>query len=313
MKKCSKCDEVKSFGEFFKNKNNNDGFGYHCKVCRKAYDEANKENIAKREKTYKEVNKENIVKQMKAWREANKENIKAYSKTYSKAYREANKERLAERRKAYYKANKERLKDYQKYHQKENRDKIANRAKAYREANKEEIAKRDKAYGEANRGRLKDYKKAYYEANKDKIKAYREENKDEINKRKKIHYYAKRDEYIEQLKQIIEPNNDGKWIYIMACGVYYKIGISNNPLKRVQQIETRTQAPTEIIYLARANYGRTIDIEQIIHHELSSMNIPMPYAKGSHKDHVSKEWFFGSIDKMVEVVSQYASIKELVN
>ena len=66
-----------------------------------------------------------------------------------------------------------------------------------------------------------------------------------------------------------------------------------------------------MIYLAKANYGRTIDTEQIIHHELSSLNVPMPYANGKHENHVSREWFFGSLDKMVEIVSQYATISEV--
>jgi len=138
--------------------------------------------------------------------------------------------------------------------------------------------------------------KAYYEANKGKLAAYRE---------------SKRNEHIQQLKQIIEPNTDGKWIYIMQCGIYNKIGISSDPLLRVKYIENRTQAPTELIYLAKANYGRTVDTEQIIHHELSSLNVPMPYANGRHENHVSKEWFFGSVDKMVEIVSQYATISKI--
>ena len=82
-------------------------------------------------------------------------------------------------------------------------------------------------------------------------------------------------------------------------------------MRRVKDIENRTQAPTELICLAKANYGRTIDTEQIIHHELSNLNVPMPYANGKHEDHVSKEWFFGSLDKMVEIVSQYATISEV--
>jgi hypothetical protein len=183
--------------------------------------------------------------------------------------------------------------------------------KAYYEDNKEKINKRMKAYREDN----KEKNKARYEDNKEKYaekkKAYYETNKDKYNERSKAYHESKRNEHIQQLKQIMEPNTDGKWIYIMQCGIYNKIGISKNPLRRVEEIENMTQAPTELVYLAKANYGRTIDTEQIIHHELSSLNLPMPYANGRHENHVSKEWFFGSLDKMVEIVSQYATISKI--
>lgn len=243
MKKCSKCEEVKSFEEFYRSKAKKDGLQSNCKSCWKAYHEANKEKL----------------------------NAK------SKAYREANKDKISTKRKAYREAN---------------RDKIKARNKAYKEANKNKVKARMRTYRESNKDKIKDYR----ESNKDKAKAYRE---------------AKRNERIEQLKQIIEPNTDGKWIYIMECGIYHKIGISNDPLRRVEEIEDRTQAPTHIIYLAKANYGRTIDTEQIIHHELNCFNVPMPYINGKHENHVSKEWFYGSIDKMVEIVGQYAKLEDM--
>lgn len=35
MKSCSKCKEIKPLEDFHKNKKNEDGLHYHCKVCRK--------------------------------------------------------------------------------------------------------------------------------------------------------------------------------------------------------------------------------------------------------------------------------------
>ena len=140
-------------------------------------------------------------------------------------------------------------------------------------------------------------------------KKWRKDNKEKVVSRSKKYNEARRGEHINKLKDVIEPNEDGKWIYIMKCGVYYKVGISNDPIKRVIEVESRTNSPTNIIYIAQANHGRTIDTESIIHHELSSLKIPMPYVNGKRKNHTSREWFFGSIDKIVEVVSKYAIIK----
>ena len=307
MKKCSKCGEVKSTGEFSKDKSKKDWLKNQCKACVKYYNEVNKEKVKERRKIYREANKAKIAEQKKDYNEANKAKIAEQKKDYNennkeklKAYHEANKEKIKERRKAYYEKNKE---------------EIAERRKAYREANKDAIAEKKRVYQKANKEEIAEKKRVYHKVNKTKIaernKAYYEKNKEEIDERTKVYREAKRNKRIEQLKQIIEPNTDGKWIYIMQCGIYNKIGMSGDPLRRVEEIENQTQSPTEIIYLAKANYGRTIDAEQIIHHELSSLNVPMPYANGERQDHVSKEWFYGSLDKMVEIVSQYATVIEV--
>ena len=60
MKKCKKCNEVKSFSEFAKDKSRKDGHRSSCKVCNKAYYEANKEKIRQSHKAYYEANKEKI-------------------------------------------------------------------------------------------------------------------------------------------------------------------------------------------------------------------------------------------------------------
>ncbi len=211
---------------------------------------------------------------VKVWCEVNKDKQKAYIK----AWREANKGK----RKAYN--------------------------KAWYEDNKDKKKAQNKAWYEANKDKMKVQKKAYREANRDKLKTYREVNKDKRKAQNKAYREAKKSERIEQLKKIIEPNTDDQWVYVMQCGIYNKIGISNDPLRRVEQIEKKTKAPTKIIYLAKPFHGRTKDCEKIIHHELKCFNVPIPYA-GS--DTTSREWFFGDLDKMVEVVSTYADIEEV--
>tara|TARA_R110002126_G_scaffold108603_2_gene245223 strand:- start:35 stop:805 length:771 start_codon:yes stop_codon:yes gene_type:complete len=135
----------KALCEFSKMSNKKDGLRSDCKICNKAYYQANKEKNAERDKAYCEANKEKIAQRAKDRYQANKEKFAQRAK----AYREANKEKIAQRRKAYYQAN---------------RDKIAQRAKDRYQANKEK-------------------RKAYREANKEKRKAYNQANRDKITKR----------------------------------------------------------------------------------------------------------------------------------
>jgi hypothetical protein len=154
-------------------------------------------------------------------------------------------------------------------------------SKKYYNNNKEEVSEKNKARYEANKEKLIESSKAYRKANKEK--------------------------HIEELKQIIEPHTDDEWIYVLQCGLYNKIGFSNDPLRRITEIEKETGFDVELLYLAKANYGRTTDTETIIHHDLKHLNIPIPYKSKQ----VSREWFYGDLSEMVEVISKYTEIKKV--
>ena len=85
LKLCTKCNQVKSAGEFSKDKSDKAGLQPHCAECRAEY--------------------------MRQWREDNKEHIAEYY--------QANKERYAE----YYQANKERWTEYNRQWREDNPDK----------------------------------------------------------------------------------------------------------------------------------------------------------------------------------------------
>lgn len=78
MKKCSKCQQLKEYIGFCKNKRYIDGYHDTCKVCRKVYNIKNKEKI----KQYYNNTKEKQTLQYKQYYKNNKDIIKQYIKQY---------------------------------------------------------------------------------------------------------------------------------------------------------------------------------------------------------------------------------------
>ena len=61
IKRCSKCGEEKALCEFSKQRGGKNGLRSRCKLCVKAYRQANKVEIAERRKARYEANKEKII------------------------------------------------------------------------------------------------------------------------------------------------------------------------------------------------------------------------------------------------------------
>lgn len=99
MKKCTKCNEEKSFDNFCKQKRYKDGYQSQCRSCinekTKQYYQENKEIKKEYFKQYREENKELINKKLKKYYQENKE--------YYKEYNKKNKERLNDYYKQYNK------------------------------------------------------------------------------------------------------------------------------------------------------------------------------------------------------------------
>ena len=113
MKKCSKCKEIKSLDEFYKDKHKVDGVTSNCKVCVKQgsslYYNQNRETVIERTSKYgKEY--------MKVYRVQNKE----YLQNYLRQYREINSDYYKKYNQQYYVDNKEYFNKYQKEWQKIN-------------------------------------------------------------------------------------------------------------------------------------------------------------------------------------------------
>lgn len=77
MKKCSKCQEIKSVKDFYKNKAKKDGLTTECKACSKANYEIqkvkHKDRIKRRKIEYHKENAEKICKKSATWYANNKE------------------------------------------------------------------------------------------------------------------------------------------------------------------------------------------------------------------------------------------------
>ena len=113
-KVCTKCNEEKEFGEFYKDKTHTDGLNSRCKKCvseksRLGYLET-KEIHAIRAKQYYEKNKSVIIEKSRKQYENNTEEKKAYSKRY---YYE-NIDRVAERNKEWLNKNREKYREWRK-------------------------------------------------------------------------------------------------------------------------------------------------------------------------------------------------------
>lgn len=107
MKKCSKCKEIRSLNEFYKDKHKVDGVTSNCKVCVKQgsslYYNQNKETVIERTSKYgKEY--------MKVYKVQNKE----YLQNYLRQYRETNSDYYKKYNQQYYVDNKEYFNKYQK-------------------------------------------------------------------------------------------------------------------------------------------------------------------------------------------------------
>ena len=77
FKKCTKCGEIKSYSEFYKDKSRKDGYATSCKSCRRKYYEKHKEE---RDSYFKKYNK----KYHEEHKEERKEIWKEYTKEYHK-------------------------------------------------------------------------------------------------------------------------------------------------------------------------------------------------------------------------------------
>lgn len=131
FKTCSKCGEVRSIGDFVKDRRYKDGLTNVCRACWNAYS---------RERYL--VHREEILKQAKARRAKNEEKIRVYQKDYQNK----NKDRLKLLAKEYYKRHRTRIIEQNKKYYEDHKEACRARKKLWRLKNKDKIREYDKNY-----------------------------------------------------------------------------------------------------------------------------------------------------------------------
>ena len=90
MKQCITCKKIKFYSDFYKNKNNKDGYEYYCKPCKNIQRAKNKEV----DKQYYQRNKKDKIAKARAYEIANREKVRENHRLYMKLRRQDPKFRL---------------------------------------------------------------------------------------------------------------------------------------------------------------------------------------------------------------------------
>jgi hypothetical protein len=96
-KKCNKCNEVKPFSDFNKDKSRKDGYYSICRLCKQIYNKENKEKIKEKNRKYYQDNKEKLKEKQKKYTKENIEYIQERNREYYHDNKEYYKENIIKR------------------------------------------------------------------------------------------------------------------------------------------------------------------------------------------------------------------------
>ena len=85
--------------------------------------------------------------------------------------------------------------------------------------------------------------------------------------------------------------------------------MAKDVIRRNSEIQNQgLPSKLNILFIAKAYHGRTVDTEGIIHNELSEYYYPIKYAEGTN----SREWVQCNLETVITAMSKYAEVKEYV-
>lgn len=125
MKKCGRCQRVKSSSEFSRCRSRGDGLHTRCKACAREHYQSRREDALRTMKAYRERNRDQLLaKHREYWRATNDERLakqREYHDTNRKAiraqqreYRQRNKELISRKNREQYLKNKPARNEYSK-------------------------------------------------------------------------------------------------------------------------------------------------------------------------------------------------------
>lgn len=112
LKKCSKCEEIKTLDKYYSSKQQKSGYSSCCKKCysliRKKRRSKNTDKYKKASLLWRNNNRERAIKTNREWRKNNKEK----HKIATKKWREKNKEKVKETRRNWIENNRKKTREY---------------------------------------------------------------------------------------------------------------------------------------------------------------------------------------------------------
>ena len=120
-------------------------------------------------------------------------------------------------------------------------------------------------------------------------------------------YIKQRSEHLGNLT--LDPSSvDHKYLYIMKWGEMLKVGMSNDPVRRLGEVQLELDDTVKLLAVCSPYAGRTVDNESLAHYDLRAFSTPVTYKSGT----VSREWFSAGFDVVLSILEQYGDM-ELIN
>lgn len=113
-------------------------------------------------------------------------------------------------------------------------------------------------------------------------------------------------EFLNKKKKSSGLSSFKDWLYVLKCGEFYKIGVSNWVEKRVKQIQNGNPYKVEVII--KYHYENSYYLEKLFHQKFFRKNTGGEWFKLSKKEILEIKKILQAVDKSV---SQYRKINAL--
>jgi hypothetical protein len=126
----------------------------------------------------------------------------------------------------------------------------------------------------------------------------------------------KRSENRNGISKLCSPGTDGKWVYIVGHRGYYKVGSTEDPIKRMENFKSEWDLHImpwldfDLLYIGSPHTGTAHASEQALHVALKPFHKPMAYMR-TDKVHVSREHFDIDLDSLLETCEEFCTMTKM--